>query len=115
MSIETVEQKLPFCLFSGKTAIITGASRGIGRATALRFAEAGANVVVNYYQHEAEALDVVRECRSFGVNCRIVNKQSPVEALERTLSHAVLFDGGLYTASPERDEGKPQHQPPGGS
>jgi len=29
--------------------------------------------------------------------------------------HAVLFDGRLYTASPERDEGEPQYQPPGGS
>ena len=39
---------LPKNLFEGKTAIVTGASRGVGRATVLRLAEAGANVVVNY-------------------------------------------------------------------
>lgn len=67
MSLKKVDQKLPFCLFSGKTAIVTGASRGIGRATAVRFAEAGANVVVNYLNHEKEALQVVEECKEHGV------------------------------------------------
>jgi 3-oxoacyl-[acyl-carrier protein] reductase len=67
MSVKKVDQKLPFCLFSGKTAIVTGASRGIGRATAVRFAEAGANVVVNYLNHEKEALQAVEECKEHGV------------------------------------------------
>ncbi len=61
-----VGKKLPGYLLSGKTAIVTGASRGIGRATALRLAEAGANVVVNYFQHEADALEVVAECEKIG-------------------------------------------------
>lgn len=96
MSLQTVDQKLPFCLFSGKTALITGASRGIGRATALRFAEAGANVVVNYLWHEAEALDVVRECRSFGVKAIAVQADvsEPVEA-ERLNAAALTEFGGL--------------------
>ncbi|MCX7426988.1 MAG: SDR family NAD(P)-dependent oxidoreductase, partial [Planctomycetia bacterium] len=34
---------------SGKTAMVTGAGQGLGRATALRLHEAGANVVVNYF------------------------------------------------------------------
>lgn len=67
MKNEKLEQKLPFCLFSGRTAVVTGASRGIGRATAIRLAEAGANVIVNYLTNDLEADAVVRECLSFGV------------------------------------------------
>lgn len=55
--------ELPKNLFAGKTAIITGASRGVGRATALRLAEAGANVVVNYLKNEKKADEVVEICK----------------------------------------------------
>ena len=41
MSNKIVEKKLPNYLLEGKTAVVTGASRGIGRATALRLVEAG--------------------------------------------------------------------------
>lgn len=42
-----------------KVAIVTGSSRGIGRAIALRFAEEGCNVVVNYHANEEAAAEVV--------------------------------------------------------
>ena len=58
---------LPNNLFAGKTAIVTGASRGVGRATALRLAEGGANVVVNYLSNDAEAAETLRMCRAKGV------------------------------------------------
>jgi 3-oxoacyl-[acyl-carrier protein] reductase len=58
---------LPNNLFAGKTAIVTGASRGVGRATALRLAEAGANVVVNYLSNDVEALETVEICKNHGV------------------------------------------------
>ena len=68
MSEKPIETKLPSNLFQGKTAIITGASRGVGKATALRLAEAGANVVVNYLKNEDKADDVVKECKFLGVD-----------------------------------------------
>lgn len=67
MSEKPVEIKLPANLFQGKTAVVTGASRGVGRATALRLAEAGANVVVNYLSSEDAAKEVVKECEALGV------------------------------------------------
>lgn len=62
-----VEIKLPANLLRGKTAVVTGASRGVGRATALRLAEAGASVVVNYLSSEQKANNVVELCKEIGV------------------------------------------------
>jgi 3-oxoacyl-[acyl-carrier protein] reductase len=47
--------------FEGQVVLITGASRGIGRATALAFARRGANVVVNYLSSGAEAGELVAD------------------------------------------------------
>jgi NAD(P)-dependent dehydrogenase (short-subunit alcohol dehydrogenase family) len=51
---------------SGKTALVTGASRGIGRASALVLAKAGAQVLVHYGNSEKEADAVVGEIRKAG-------------------------------------------------
>ena len=45
----------------GRTTLITGGSRGIGRAAAILFAEAGSDVAFNYACREKEALDVKAE------------------------------------------------------
>jgi len=67
MSENSSSIQLPNNLFAGKTAIVTGASRGVGRAVALRLAEAGANVVVNYLSNDAEAFETVGMCQNQGV------------------------------------------------
>jgi 3-oxoacyl-[acyl-carrier protein] reductase len=51
---------------SNKTALVTGASRGMGRATALAFAAAGARVVVHYGRNADEAKSVVDQIRAAG-------------------------------------------------
>jgi NAD(P)-dependent dehydrogenase (short-subunit alcohol dehydrogenase family) len=53
-------------LLAGKTAFVTGASRGIGRASARALAAAGAQVVVHYGRGAAEAEAVVRQIRNAG-------------------------------------------------
>jgi 3-oxoacyl-[acyl-carrier protein] reductase len=53
-------------VLQGKTALVTGASRGIGRATALALANAGARVFVHYRRAAAEADDVVAYIRKSG-------------------------------------------------
>jgi 3-oxoacyl-[acyl-carrier protein] reductase len=67
MNEGVVPIQLPKSLFAGKTAIVTGASRGVGRATALRLAEGGANVVVNFLSNSGEAEETVRICEEKGV------------------------------------------------
>ena len=51
---------------SGKHALITGSSRGIGRGIALKLADHGVNVAVHYYQNEAAALDTLAQVRERG-------------------------------------------------
>lgn len=50
-----------------KNALVTGGSRGIGRAVCLKFASQGINVVVNYTRGEEAAREVVAECEAMGV------------------------------------------------
>src|ERR1700761_6716724 len=57
---------------SGKTALVTGASRGIGRASALALAKAGAQVLVHCGRGKAEAEAVVQEIRDNGGRARAV-------------------------------------------
>ena len=51
----------------GKTALITGASRGIGRAIAIEFAKEGANIVINYSKDELGAEETLKILKGIGV------------------------------------------------
>jgi 3-oxoacyl-[acyl-carrier protein] reductase len=72
-------------MLKGKCAIITGASRGLGKAIALKFASLGANIVLNYRSSEKEALEVENEIKEMGVEVISVkgdiSKLSEVENL----------------------------------
>lgn len=55
---------------TGKVAVVTGASRGIGRAIALRLAQEGAAVVINYNGSKERAQEVKKEIESAGGTAR---------------------------------------------
>lgn len=59
-------------MFKGKNVIVTGGSRGIGRAIALEFGRGGANVIINYVSSEDEAINVANEVKRLGGNALLV-------------------------------------------
>jgi 3-oxoacyl-[acyl-carrier protein] reductase len=75
--------------FDGKVAVVTGASRGIGRAAALAFAREGCTVVVNYNRNQQKARDVVDaikavKSRAIAVRCD-VSVRSEVDLMFKTV------------------------------
>lgn len=81
---------------SGKVAIVTGASRGIGREIAERLAENGAKVVVNYVSSPAKAEEVVSAIKQSGGEARAIQADiSQVAAIERLFSETIEAYGGI--------------------
>ncbi|MGD9289743.1 MAG: SDR family oxidoreductase [Desulfobacterales bacterium] len=58
-------------MLNGKTALITGAGTGIGRATALRLAREGVNLTINYSRSETEARTTRKDCEALGVQSQL--------------------------------------------
>ncbi len=81
---------------SGKSVLITGGSRGVGRATAVLFAQAGADVGITYHTRREAAEDVAREIRRLGRRAVIAtgDHADPLaaEALVGSVAHSL---GGL--------------------
>jgi enoyl-[acyl-carrier protein] reductase III len=56
----------------GKSALVTGSSRGIGKAIALKFAENGVNMVVNYIRHKKDAEETAHLIEERGAKCIVL-------------------------------------------
>lgn len=76
-------------MLKGKCAVITGASRGIGKCIATKFAKEGANVVINYRNNEEEALKVKQELEDLGSQVLVVKADvSELEQAEKLIKEA---------------------------
>ena len=74
-------------MLKGKTALITGASRGIGAAIALKFASLGADIAIVYAGNEEAANKVTADCLAFGVRAEAYKCDvSDFEAAKNTVA-----------------------------
>jgi 3-oxoacyl-[acyl-carrier protein] reductase len=84
-------------LLTGKNALVTGASRGIGRSIAVELAREGAKVIINYAGNEAAAQETAKLCRELGVEpvvmqFDVANKDQVDAAFDKIKSE----HGGLH-------------------
>lgn len=76
-------------MLNGKTAIVTGAAKGIGRAVAYKLASLGANIVLNYRSSEEDAIKLEEELREFNVEVlRVKGDISKIEDVENLINLA---------------------------
>ncbi|MGM0844565.1 MAG: 3-oxoacyl-[acyl-carrier-protein] reductase [Bacillota bacterium] len=92
----------------GKTALVTGASRGIGREIALELARQGANVAVNYAGSEAKANEVAEEIKALGreafaIQCNVADGESVQTMVKETISRFGSLDILVNNAGITRD------------
>jgi enoyl-[acyl-carrier protein] reductase III len=93
----------------GKHALVTGASRGIGRGIALKLAEAGARVAVHYYVNEAAATETLDRIRKHGGDGLVVqadvSKPDEVKVMFARVRHAFgSLDIFVANARPELEK-----------
>lgn len=83
-------------LLQGRVAVITGGSKGIGKAIALKFAKLGANIVINYRNGSAAVEDTLKELESIGVKAIAVKGDiSNFNEAEKVIKSAVDNFGSI--------------------
>ena len=98
-----------FASLEGKSALVTGASRSIGRAIALELARAGASVVVGYHSGAEEAQAVAQEAGGRAVRCDVSDPASAAALVEEAgdldilVNNAGLTRDGLIARMPDAD------------
>ena len=81
---------------SGKTALVTGSSQGIGRGIAVRFAQEGADVVINYNRSPAGAQEALAEVEAAGRQGLVIQADlSKTAEVQRLVASAVEHFGAL--------------------
>jgi NAD(P)-dependent dehydrogenase (short-subunit alcohol dehydrogenase family) len=91
-----VSQTLPADALRGKTALVTGSSRGIGADTIRYFAEAGANVVINYRNKAPRANKLAEQLHALGVQALVVGADLTDQAsVEGMFAEVAKTFGGL--------------------
>lgn len=65
-------------LLEGKTAIVTGATRGIGKGVALKLAQQGAHIAFTYISSEEKALSLQKELTSFGIKAKAYKSDASI-------------------------------------
>ena len=79
---------------AGRVALITGGSRGIGRAIAIRLAEHGMDVIVNYVRHRHDAQVTASQVEKFGQRCLIVKANVAKEKDNRAMFDTIREEFG---------------------
>jgi 3-oxoacyl-[acyl-carrier protein] reductase len=83
-------------MLTGKVAVVTGAGKGIGRAIALKLAQHGASIVINYRSSAKEAEEVIQEIRKNGGKAEMVQGDvSSFEDADKVIKFAVESFGRL--------------------
>lgn len=94
--------------FAGKTAVVTGGSRGIGRAVCLELAKGGANVVLCYAGNESAAAETVSACEALGakalaIKCDVADGTQVKELMDQAVKAFGRIDILVNNAGITRD------------